>query len=170
MRGAVREDDRRSDEMLAEHGRYAARLGLAVGFTSGIVGAAAKAARGTGSGAWNKAKVLPDEEFAAGLFVERCRTRNPIVVASCSKLVLLEVDGPLELLERFGIALPVTVCVKSARGWHFWFKPSPGKAPMKVQVSTDGVDVSSDGYLVMPPALHPDGPVYAYERPPLWTR
>jgi hypothetical protein len=169
MPAVVREDDHRIDEMLAEHVRYAARFGLAVGWTSGVVGAAAKAARGTGSAAWNKAKVLADEGFAAGLFVERCRTRNPIVVASCSNLVLLEIDGPLELLGRFGIVLPATVCVRSARGWHFWFRPPPGKAPMKAQVSVDGVDISSDGYLVMPPALHPDGPVYAYERPPIWT-
>jgi hypothetical protein len=171
MSAAVREDDHRSDELLAEHGRYAARLRrLAVGWTSGIVGASAKAARDTGSGAWKNAKVLSDEEFAAGLFVERCRTRNPVVVASRSGLVLLEVDGPLELLEQFGIELPRTVCVRSARGWHFWFEPPPGRPPMKVQVSVDGVDVSRDGYLVMPPALHPDGPVYAYEQPPAWTR
>ena len=103
------------------------------------------------------------------MFVERCRVRNPIVVASRSRLVLLEVDGPLELLERFGIELPETVCVRSARGWHFWFAPPPGKAPMKVQISTDGVEISSDGYLVMPPALHPTGHVYRYERAPLWT-
>jgi hypothetical protein len=170
MAAAVRADDHRSDEMLAEHGRFAARLGLAVGFTSGIVGAAAKAARGTGSGVWNKAaKILTDVEFAAGLFVEGCRTCNPIVVASCSNLVLLEIDGSLELLERFGIVLSETVCVRSARGWHFWYRPPPGKKPMKIQVSADGVDVSSDGYLVMPPALHPTGHVYSYERPPLWT-
>ena len=61
------------------------------------------------------------------MFVERCRTRNPVVVASRSGLVLLEVDGPLELLERFGIELPETVCVRSARGWHFWFTPPPGE-------------------------------------------
>jgi hypothetical protein len=169
MAAAVREDDHRSDEMLAGSGRFAARLGLAVGWTSGIVDAAAKAARDTGVFAWKKAKILAGAEFAEGLFVEQCRTRNPIVVASCSNLVLVEIDGPLELLERFGIVLPETVCVRSARGWHFWLRPPPGKKPMKVQISIDGVDVSSDGYLVMPPALHPTGHVYSYERPSIWT-
>jgi hypothetical protein len=164
----VREDDHRSDEELAEHGRCAARLGLAVGWTSGIRDEKAKRAADAGSGAWKNAKELPDEEYAAGLFVERCRTRNPVVVASRSGLVLVEVDGALELLERFGIVLPETICVRSRRGWHFWFRPPEGRGPVKVQVSVDGVDVSSDGYLVMPPALHPSGHVYAYEKAPVW--
>lgn len=167
---AAREDDHRPDELLAEAGRYAAQLGVAVAWTSGIIGMKAKKASDTGSGAWKKARALVEPESTAAVFVERCRTRNPIVVASRSGLVLLEVDGPLELLERFGIALPETVCVRSARGWHFWFTPPEGKAPMKVQISTDGIEIASDGYLVMPPALHPTGHVYRYERAPLWTR
>jgi hypothetical protein len=76
--------------------------------------------------------------------------------------VLLEVDGPLELLPRFGVALPVTVTVRSARGWHFYFRPPPGSSPAKIQIDADGVIVSDDGYLVCPPALHPSGHQYRF--------
>jgi hypothetical protein len=33
---------------------------------------------------------------------------------------------------------------------------------MKVQISEDGVVVSSDGYLVTAPAIHPSGHIYHY--------
>lgn len=162
MAKRVRDDDHRSDEELAEGGRAAARNKLAIAWTDGITGAEAKRCSRTGRAAWKNADVLEDEEFAAGMFVERCRRRNPVVVASRSNLVLLEVDGPLELLERFGVALPVTVTVRSARGWHFYFRPPSGSPPMKIQIDADGVITSEDGYLVCPPALHPSGHQYGF--------
>jgi hypothetical protein len=158
----TREDDRRSDAELAEAGRVAARHRFAIAWTDGITGARAKACSRTGAAAWKNAKVLDDEEFAGGLFVERCRRRNPVVVASRSNLVLLEVDGPLELLERHGIELPQTITVRSARGWHFYFSPPPGEASLKIQIDASGVVVSEDGYLVCPPALHPTGHEYGF--------
>jgi hypothetical protein len=165
----IRDDDHRPDELLAEAGRTAARLQLAIGWTSGIRGEKAKQASDTGPGAWKNASVFTDPGNAAGYFVQRCRTRNPVVVASKSGLVLLEVDGPLELLERFGISIPETVVVRSMRGWHFWMTPPDGKPPAKIQVSADGVVVSGDGYLVCPPALHPSGHVYRYEETWPWA-
>jgi Bifunctional DNA primase/polymerase, N-terminal len=168
MAARVRTDDHRSDEMLAEAGRTAARHGFAIAWTDGIVGAAAKRCSRTGAAAWKNANVLEDEELAAGLFVERCRLYNPAVVASRSNLVLFEVDGPLELLERLGIALPATVTVRSARGWHFYFRPEPGGSPLKVQVDAEGVLVSEDGYLVCPPALHPTGHEYGFSGNGQW--
>ena len=165
----VRDDDSRSDELLATAGRRAFELGLAIGWTSGIRGEKAKAASDRGTFAWKNAARFVDADFAAGVFVEQCRTRNPVVVASKSNLVLVDVDGPLELLERFGLELPVTVSVRSARGWHFWLTPPEERSPMKVQISAQGVVISDDGYVVMPPGLHETGHVYAYERAPLWT-
>jgi Bifunctional DNA primase/polymerase, N-terminal/Primase C terminal 1 (PriCT-1) len=160
----LRPDDHRSNELLAEAGRIAVQLRLAIAWTSGIRGEKAKQARDTGAGAWKKAAPLPDPEFAAALFVGRCRTRNPVVVASRSGLVLVESDGEEdELLARHGIPpLPVTVSVRSRRGVHRYFRPPEGGAPLKIQVGLEAVTVSEDGYLVTAPALHASGHVYAF--------
>jgi hypothetical protein len=159
----VRDDDRRSDELLAEHGRIAARLGLAVAWTSGIRGELAKTARDNGPAGWKAATVLVDPEYAAGLF-QRCRTRNPLCAARASNLVLLELDAGDKLLDELGIELPRTVRARSRRGRHRYYRPAEGCPPAKVQISADGVTFSSDGYLVLPPALHPQpGVMYAFE-------
>src|SRR5262245_33167226 len=109
MRRRVRDDDDRSNELLAASYRRARELGLALGWTSGLRGPKAKAASDTGAVAWKEAAVLSDAASAEAEYVEQCRTRNPLVVASKSGLVLVEVDGDAELLDRFGIVLPKTV-------------------------------------------------------------
>jgi Bifunctional DNA primase/polymerase, N-terminal len=166
MRRRIRADDTRSDEFLADTGRRAHELDLASGWTSGLIGEKAKRASDRGTFAWKKARRLPGADFAAGLYVEQCRTRNPVVTASGSGLVLLEVDGEPELLDRFGLVLPETVKVASRRGQHHYFRPPEGRPPLKVQVSADGVVVSSDGYLIGAGALHESGHVYRYVSDP----
>ncbi len=157
--------DPRPDEMLAEHGRIASRLGLALAWTDGISGGAAKECSRNGAAAWKNAQPLSrDEQAAAGFFAKRARTRNPAVVASASGLVLIENDGGEELLDRFGLApLPLTVVVRSRRGLHRYYRPPADKPPLKVQLDPSSITVSSDGYLVGAPALHPDGWTYCYE-------
>jgi hypothetical protein len=174
--------DPRPDELLEEAGRIASRLRLAIGWTDGIKGAAAKACSRSGRGAWKEAEVISgDEGFAAAFFAERARRRNPAVVASRSRLVLVELDLAVPgdviptlaevqaragaLLGRLGIALPSTVVVQSRRGLHFYFKPDAGCRPAKVQISEEGDSTvwSEDGYLVGVPALHEvAGVVYSY--------
>jgi Protein of unknown function (DUF3987)/Bifunctional DNA primase/polymerase, N-terminal/Primase C terminal 1 (PriCT-1) len=156
--------DDRPDELLEQAGRTASRLRLAVAWTDSIRGQAAKECTGTGSAAWKAAKLVStDASFAAGFYRSRCRARNPAVVASASGLVLLELDGPDELLDTFGIAtLPATVEVQSRRGKHRYLRPPAGRRPLKVQLDEAGVIVSSDGYVVSVPALHPSGHVYRY--------
>ena len=107
MAKPIRADDHRSDGLLAESGRTAARLGFAVAWTSGIRNEKAKRASDSGSGAWKGATPLGDPEFAAGLFAVRCRTRNPVCVASRSGLLLIDVDGVDSLLD--GLGLPETL-------------------------------------------------------------
>jgi hypothetical protein len=160
--------DARPDELLEECGRIAGRLGLAIAWTDSINGAGAKAVTGSGSASWKNAKQLPAEpQAAAAFFKTRARKRNPAVVASRSRLVLVESDdGDLdELCERHGLPpLPASVRVRSRRGVHAYGKPPNGyRGPLKIQLSPDGVIASSDGYLIAAGALHPTGHVYAYE-------
>ncbi len=175
-------NDPRPRELLEEDGRRAARLGLAIAWTNGIQGAAAKECSRSGSAAWKAAKVLPDEAFAAAFFAQRARTRNPVCAASASRLVLVEIDldvpddatpdlAEMEprvaaLLSRLGLQFPTTVTVKSRRGIHVYFRPEDGCQPVKVQISEKDGSVAwiGDGYLVLPPALHQVGIPYEYVR------
>jgi hypothetical protein len=164
-------DDPRSDELLAECGRAAARLGLAIAWTDGISGEAAKACTRTGAGAWKNARPFTDPEQAAGFYVQRCRRKNPVVVASASGLVLVESDdgGIDELAEKHALPpLPRSVRVRSRRGEHAYYRPPDGyTGPLKFQLAPDGVTCSSDGYLVGAGALHTSGLVYTYLGVPL---
>jgi AAA domain/Bifunctional DNA primase/polymerase, N-terminal/Primase C terminal 1 (PriCT-1) len=159
-------DDPRPDELLEECGRIASRLGLALAWSDGIEGAAAKACSRGGAEAWKHAKpVSSDEEAAAGYVKTRARARNPAVPAVANNLVLGEADGDLDaLLKRFWLPpLPPTLTVRSRRGRHSYWRPPPGRKPLKVQFAEDGITVSSDGYLIGAGALHPSGHVYHYE-------
>jgi AAA domain/Bifunctional DNA primase/polymerase, N-terminal len=158
-------DDPRPDELLQEAARAAHRHRFAFAWTDALEGAAAKACSRGGSANWKNAKPLPDEKGAAvAFFLMRARKRNPAVVLGASGLVGLEADGDLrELCERFGIRLPPTVGVRSRRGSHRYFRPPPGRPPLKVQLDPSGVVVSEDGYLIGAGAIHPSGWVYRYD-------
>jgi hypothetical protein len=156
--------DPRSDELLDSCGRTAARHRFALAWTDSLDGPGAKACSRGGSANWKRAQPLStDENAAASYFRERARKRNPVVVASASGLVLVEFDGPArELLARHSlpVQLPPTICVRSRRGVHLYFKPPTARTPMKVQLGETAVTCSSDGYLVTAPAIHPSGLVY----------
>ena len=153
--------DRR--DLLERHGRAYGELGLAIAFTDGVEGDSAKVARG-----WKQAKPLPDPEFAAGYLAGRGARRNPVVTLAASNLIGVDIDGEdgrrrsEELVPR---GWPITVTVRSGRagvGLHLWYRAPAGAGPMKVELSGDGIEVSKDGYLVAPPAVHASGAVYAF--------
>jgi hypothetical protein len=157
--------DLRSDKLLEQCGRVAWRLGLTLAWTDSLVGESAKTCSRSGSAAWKRAQPLPgNENAAAAFFADRARKRNPAVVASRSRLVLIEFDGDLvEFCAQFDVwALPATVRVRSRHGEHLYYRPPPGRTPMKVQFAPAGVTVSDDGYLVGAGALHSSGHVYEY--------
>jgi hypothetical protein len=152
--------DPRPDELLQRCGMIASRNRFALAWSDGLTGEDAKRCSRNG---WKQAQLISvNEGAAAGFYRERARRANPAVVASKSKLVLVECDGGDELLARFGISLPVTLAVRSRRGVHRYLWPPAGKPPLKIQVAEDGVTVSKDGYLIGAGALHPTGWVYRY--------
>ena len=95
-----------------------------------------------------------------------------IVTGSLSNLVVVDIDGDLEagmrLLADAGVEVPETTRVRSAHGYHLWFRhPGPPvQGPQKLLIGADGtvIDIRGDGnYIVAPPSLHPDGTRYAFE-------
>jgi Bifunctional DNA primase/polymerase, N-terminal/Primase C terminal 1 (PriCT-1) len=143
-------------EILERHGREYGRLRLAVGWTLGLEGDDAKVSRH-----WQSSPDrLADEEHGAALLAGRGSRRNPVVSLRASGLIGVDVDGePGRTLVRELVpaGLPRTVIVASGRedgGHHFWYRPPADCAHAKVEFSGDGLKLSTDGYLVIPPSLH----------------
>jgi hypothetical protein len=84
-----------------------------------------------------------------------------------SQVFVVDVDGhagavSLAELELQHGPLPATLVSTTADGVHFWFftdRPIPSSTG-KIAA---GIDVRGDGgYVVAPPSIHPDGPVYQW--------
>src|SRR4051794_39471501 len=117
--------DRRDDDLLLSCAATAQGHRLAIAWTDGVEGTAAKRC---GSG-WKLAMPLAPGDEAAAAFSRRCRNRNPAVVASASGLVLVDADGGLvgEMTERLGLPrLPITLGAISRRGSHAYLRPPTG--------------------------------------------
>jgi hypothetical protein len=143
-------------EVLERHGRAYGDLRLAVGWTLGLEGDAAKVSR-----KWQShPDKLADANHGASLFRGRGIARNPVVSLAASGLIGVDVDGEPGrrlLKELVPNGFPPTVVVKSGRadgGWHAWFRPCAPARHAKIEFSDAGVGLVSDGYLVCPPALH----------------
>jgi hypothetical protein len=86
-------DDPRPQELLESAARVAGRLGLALSWTDGLSGTAAKACSGEGSASWQRARPLSgNEDAAVGYFVNRARKRGPVVPAVVNGFVIVEAD------------------------------------------------------------------------------
>ena len=155
-------DDRR--ELLERYGRCYGELGLALAFTDGLRGEAAK----QHTAGWKRTVPLPHPARGIALLTSSGQSANPIVVLGASRLIGVDEDGEQgrALRHSLGVEFPPTVTVLSGReegGRHFWYR-SPEGAPagvVKLQLS-EKVTVSTDGYLVCPPARHPSGRLYSF--------
>jgi hypothetical protein len=91
--------------------------------------------------------------------------KNVAVVLGRSGLVGVDVDGDEgeTLLAGLGVELPSTVTVRTGRGRHFWFRAPDGyTGPAKIELA-EKVTLSSEGYFVAPPSVHPDGSTYVFD-------
>jgi hypothetical protein len=84
-----------------------------------------------------------------------------------SRIFILDLDGhagaiSLGQLEHRHGPLPATLISTTADGCHFWFHTDQ-PIPSSTGKIGAGVDVRGDGaYVVAPPSIHPDGPVYRW--------
>src|SRR5262245_19560230 len=115
--------DPRPDELLERCGRLFWRLNAAVAWTDGLADdARAKRCSRGGRASWKAALPLREqaatEDAAAGYFKDRCRRRNPAIVASRSGFDLVEYDGDrADLDAKHGLPrLPDTLGWRSRRG------------------------------------------------------
>jgi len=105
------------------------------------------------------------------------KTPTANIGISCrdSGIVVIDIDprhGGLETLEKLKMqlgALPITVMAKTGGrdgGFHLFFR-HPG-FPLVGNLGP-GVDVKSNGYVVVAPSEHPDGGLYAWAHSPFET-
>jgi putative DNA primase/helicase len=148
-------------EMLDRCGRVYGRLGLAVVFTDGLDGRAAKRVT---QRCWQRARRLADAEFGAALLVGRGEQRNVAVSLRPSGLIGFDIDGAegLATLEQLELPLPQSVMVISGEGCHHWFRPPPGwTGGAKFEFAKEVV-ASTEGCLVVPPSIHESGRKYEF--------
>jgi hypothetical protein len=147
-------------------GVWYGRIGLKLGWTSTNAGPGAKRCGESGPGGWKAAKPLPPQPgAAAGFYMTRISSRNPVIPAVANELVLFDFDdGQLdELAHRWGLEQllpPDAWRVRTVDGTHLYTSAPAGRPGMKVEVTPARVTVSVDGYLLAPGGRHPDGLVY----------
>jgi hypothetical protein len=90
-----------------------------------------------------------------------------IATGLISGVWILDVDGPIgiatlrDLKTRNG-ALPLTPRSITGHGYHLLFRAT-GEIQSSAGRVGDGLDVRGDGgYVLVPPSVHPDGPVYRW--------
>jgi hypothetical protein len=90
-----------------------------------------------------------------------------IATGKASGFFVLDIDGQqgLAALQRLVAEngpLPRTPVVKTARGWHLFFKMPESGVGISCSAG-DGLDVRGDGgYVVAPPSIHVSGHVYKW--------
>ena len=97
-----------------------------------------------------------DEEFAKFRFANVA-----LVTGKVSGFFVLDDDDDGETLRANGWPVPATVTVKTKRGYQYYLRcPSEGFPTFDV---TEKLEVRGDGaYVVAPPSVHPDGPLYEW--------
>ncbi len=88
-----------------------------------------------------------------------------------SSVTVIDIDAKngvngFETLKRYGIELPITVCVLTPSGGRqYYFKYNPIlKNMVSALCSKSGIDIRNDGGLViMPKSIHPNGGIYEFQ-------
>ena len=88
-----------------------------------------------------------------------------IVCGAISGIVVLDVDDK-EVFDAWvsekKLHMPASPTVRTAKGWHVYFKHPGGKVKNAVK-KIPGADLKADGgYVVAPPSIHPDGTAYEW--------
>ncbi|MFN8123531.1 MAG: bifunctional DNA primase/polymerase [Thermoleophilia bacterium] len=147
---------------LQRMGAAYAALGLAIAWTRSNTGPDTKVC----STGWDRVKRSTNVDMQVGL-LKRAVRKNPALVTRNSGIIGVDIDGDQAALhlQRITPNLPDTITVLSGRagGEHRWFAPPDGWTGCKVEVQETGtVTIASNGYLLVPPALHENGRVYRF--------
>jgi len=89
-----------------------------------------------------------------------------IVTGPISGIVVLDIDGEegQESLKKYNLFIPPTPCVKTGKGYHYYFKYQDGVRNFVKRYP--GIDLRGEGgYVLAPPSVHPTGAIYKWVIP-----
>lgn len=152
-----------------EHALDLAALGLAVF----ALAPKSKAPRKDSRGFYDATK---DENTIREAWKKEPYSNIGIATGQPSGIIVLDCDSEDAFDEAAQRGLPTTWIVKTKRGYQVYFKrPDWPKVPTIAQDKPNGdafmglpdAEIKADGgYVVAPPSVHPDGPVYQWEVSP----
>ncbi|MEM3415507.1 MAG: phage/plasmid primase, P4 family [Thermoproteota archaeon] len=105
---------------------------------------------------------LPTEAELEEWFSDE-RTNIAIVTGAISGLAVLDIDGieGEESLKKYKLHIPLAPCVKTGKGFHFYFKYKNGVRNFTRRFP--GIDLRGEGgYVLAPPSIHPSGAIYEW--------
>ncbi len=88
-----------------------------------------------------------------------------IGLACGDHLTVVDIDSAegVEALQAIGFEANGAPVVRTGKGHHYWFRADGAGCHTRF---LEGVDLKSNGgYVIAPPSIHPDGPVYTWVRP-----
>ena len=86
-----------------------------------------------------------------------------IVTGPISGIAVLDIDGEegQESIKKYNLFIPPTPCVKTGKGYHYYFKYQDGVRNFTKRYP--GIDLRGEGgYVVAPPSIHPSGMKYEW--------
>lgn len=114
-------------------------------------------------GQYRERKPTPDE---IALWKQHPEVNAGIVTGPQSGILVLDVDSAEALAEARRRGLPHTPYVRTASGFHFYFK-FPGGNIRNFAGKLGGMDLRADGgYVVAPGSVHPSGTLYEWHASP----
>lgn len=93
--------------------------------------------------------------------------RANIGLAVPAGFVVVDIDSTeaRDQLKANGFILPVTCWSRTGNGWHLWYSTGGGEVRNRVGL-LPGVDLrGKNGYVVVPPSIHPSGHPYRWGDP-----
>ncbi|SOH02802.1 bifunctional DNA primase/polymerase [Candidatus Kuenenia stuttgartiensis] len=88
-----------------------------------------------------------------------------IVTGTISGIAVVDLDGREAIQLAKDLELPDTPVVKTARGYHLYYRYRPGIRNFQKRDDLPGIDVRGDGgYVVAPPSIHTSGVQYAWAK------
>ncbi|MGB9683103.1 MAG: phage/plasmid primase, P4 family, partial [bacterium] len=102
-----------------------------------------------------------DEELEA--WFSDGKNNIAIVTGPISEIAVIDIDGEEgeESIKQNKLYLPPTPCVKTGKGYHYYFKYQDGVRNFTKRYP--GIDLRGEGgYVLAPPSKHPSGAIYEW--------
>jgi len=105
----------------------------------------------------------PTPEELQKWFGDGVKRNIGIVTGSISGIAVVDLDGAEAIQLAKDLELPDTPVVKTARGYHLYYRYRPGIRNFQKRDDLPGIDLRGDGgYVVAPPSIHTSGVQYAW--------